>query len=265
MARQRLFTRLLWISLSTLLLCVAVWAAKNAGWNPLGAQLDSSSKFAVETLKVGGVDRRFRVVFPQSADTSKRLPVVIALHGALDSIEDMARYSNLDASAQKHGFLLIYIEGRNLGWPPIIPPDNEEYIEPDLKLFDRVNELAVKEYAGDPRRIYLVGVSLGGCMVNLLVVNRSSKIAAAVCNCGWLPSPLGETPLETDYPCPMLFVVGDQDQQASPAMVLEARAAFEMAGHECELLLLPQKGHGWNQINEPMWEFLKGKTLEVPN
>ncbi len=62
----------------------------------------------------------------------------------------------------------------------------------------------------------------------------------------------------------MLFVVGADDKQVSPASVIKARDCFANASHSTELLQLEGVGHRWAKdrgINETIWQFLAKHEL----
>jgi polyhydroxybutyrate depolymerase len=215
-------------------------------------------------IRVGGLDREYRIVIPDSTRGRKDLPLLLALHGALDTTDEMAADTGLDQLAATHGFLLVYLQGRNNNWPPNIPPENPDHITPDLAFFDAICDAMVAQYAADRSRIYVVGVSQGGGMCNLLVATRSERIAAAVCNCGWMPKPLDVTPLRTPHKTPILFLVGSLDEQVPPRIVKQAHDVFAKAGHPVEIKILEGVGHGWAKgsgINELIWQFLSDKNL----
>ena len=215
-----------------------------------------------ETIDVDGMRREYRLVVPHAIAGRRDVPVVFALHGAIDTVDEMAAYTELDELAIEKEFLLVYLQGRMLSWPPFIPLENPTLMEPDAAFLRAMCDRMTDEHGGDPRRIYLLGVSQGGAAANLLTAMCSERIAATVVGCGWLPEPLGEAPLATLNKCPMLFVVGSRDRQVPPEMVREGRDAFERAGHPVEFRMIEGFGHGWPRAeNERVWEFLEGKRL----
>lgn len=214
------------------------------------------------TIDVDGMRREYRLVVPRAVAGEQRVPVMFALHGANDTVDFMAEHTGLDELATEQGFLLVYLQGRHLNWPPFIPPENPTLMEPDAAFLRAMCDLVVSDHGGDPRRIYLLGVSQGGAAANLLTAMCSERIAATVVGCGWLPEPLGDEPLETTNKCPMLFIVGSRDRQVPPEFVRKGHDAFERAGHPVEFRVIEGFGHGWpRRENERVWEFLAGKRL----
>jgi poly(3-hydroxybutyrate) depolymerase len=215
-----------------------------------------------ESIDVDGLRREYRLVVPRSVVGKQGVPVVFALHGANDTVDEMAAYTGLDELAIEKRFLLVYLQGRHLNWPPFIPPENPTLMEPDAAFLRAMCDLIVSEHGGDPRRIYLLGVSQGGAAANLLTAMCSERIAATVVGCGWLPDPLGDAPLETPNKCPLLFIVGSRDRQVPLEFVRVGHDAFERAGHPVEFRVIEGFGHGWpRRENERVWEFLEGKRL----
>ena len=227
------------------------------------------SKISVsqKTIDVDGEQRKYRLAVPHGLSTSpsNKIPVVIALHGALDTTDEMANYTSLDDVAHENGFLLVYLQGRQLNWPPYIPTENPDILQPDIRFLESVCDLMESKHNADPNRIYLVGVSQGGAMANALIAKCSERFAAAICNCGWLPKPLDQSPLETRNKCPMLFISGEQDRQVTPTAVRTAHDSFEQAGHPVTFHSLKNAGQGWNsqQVNPLVWSYLASKRLPV--
>src|SRR5271155_2057196 len=62
------------------------------------------------TLEIGGLTRRYFVHAPPSND-SKPLPLVLVLHGATQSPENVEEMSGMSAAADREGFLAVYPRG----------------------------------------------------------------------------------------------------------------------------------------------------------
>ena len=62
-----------------------------------------------ESISIDDELRTYRLVVPQAAESGSAKPVVFALHGALNTTAQMAKYSQLDRLAEENGFLLVYL------------------------------------------------------------------------------------------------------------------------------------------------------------
>lgn len=217
-----------------------------------------------QTIDVDGVPRRYRLVIPDSVDARTPAPLLFAFHGASDTTEGTARYTQLDRLAAAKGFYPVYPEGRYLSWPPSIPPENPDCIKPDLLLFDALCDELAGSYHIDRKRVYATGVSQGAAFVELLVARRSEKLAAAASHSGWLPEPLPEEGIHAQRKCPILFITGSEDKQVPPATVKAACECFRREGHPVEFCEVEGLGHGWaleQGINERIWRFLSQHAL----
>jgi poly(3-hydroxybutyrate) depolymerase len=215
-----------------------------------------------DAIDVRGERREYRLVIPRSAEGVTGVPVIFALHGAQDTTDEMAAHTGLDQLAAEKGFLLVYLQGRLLNWPPFIPPENPDILTPDIEFFAAMCDFVVSRHHGDPRRIYLVGVSQGGAMANALTAKFSERIAAAVVGCGWMPEPLDVEPLNTRHKCPMLFMVGSRDRQVPPEVVRVGHDVFKREGHPVEFRMIEDFGHGWPRAeNERVWDWLARHRL----
>ncbi len=217
-----------------------------------------------ESLTIRGEVRQYRLVIPRWREGRMPTPVLFVFHGAIDTTEQAAEYTKLDRLASSQGVYVVYPQGRFLNWPPSIPPENPECIEPDLAFFDALCRELAHRYPVDMKRVYVTGMSQGAAFVNLLVAKRSEKIAAAASHSGWLPDPLGDGPLHTRRKCPLLFIAGSEDRQVPPAAVREAYDCFRREGHPVEFLIIEGLGHHWaleHDINPKIWRFLSPHRL----
>lgn len=219
-----------------------------------------------QVIVVDGDERTCRIVLPDSMDASSSVPLLVVLHGALDTVEQTAEYTDLDRLAADHGCGVMYLQGWNDSWPPFIPKKHPEVVDREIAFFDAACDEALSRYPIDRRRIYVTGMSQGAAFVHVLVARRSERIAASASHSGWLPEPLGETGVQTKHKCPMLFIVGADDKQVSPETVAKAYDCFKTAGHPVEMLQLEGVGHRWAKdrgINETIWRFLAGHVLST--
>jgi poly(3-hydroxybutyrate) depolymerase len=244
-----------WIAIAGILLVATIGLAAACAW-PVRPTITQG------TIDVHGLERQFRLVIPNSAREQTNVPIVFALHGANDTTDEMADHTELDQLAAEKGFLLVYLQGRIYNWPPFIPPEKPDHMEPDFDFFTTMCDFMVSQYHADPLRIYMVGVSQGGAMANAITAKRSERIAATVVGCGWMPEPLDVEPLGTRHKCPMLFLVGSRDRQVPLETVRVGYEVFKREGHPVELRVVDGFGHGWPSAeNDRVWDFLAAHRL----
>ena len=65
----------------------------------------------VRTVRVGDLERRYRIYIPKSYDATKPTPVVVVYHGGGGNPESMIRLTGMNAKAEEAGFLVVYPYG----------------------------------------------------------------------------------------------------------------------------------------------------------
>ncbi len=132
----------------------------------------------------GSRNRRYTVHVPTGYDGLSPLPLVMVLHGCLQTHLDIRRISGFDAIADREGFLLVYpyitsyrgLRGRNCwGWwfrNEITPGQGE--VEDLWRIIEEVRG----RYPVDPRRIHVTGLSAGGGMAVAMMVAHVDRIAS---------------------------------------------------------------------------------------
>ena len=123
-------------------------------------------------FKEAGKQMEYGLFVPSSYDEDSRahdtFPLVIALHGLHSNPQQILRYPGLVQLAEKHGYIVAAPMGfdtsswygvrgqRSLFWKP---SNKGELSEKDVM---NVLELVKKSHRVDPRRIFLMGHSMGG-------------------------------------------------------------------------------------------------------
>ncbi len=180
-------------------------------------------------LKTGDKEIPLRVYCPQTFDFSDRVPLVVAFHGAgVDENAFMDAYGagRLKQLADQHRFLLVTpltysFSGATLG-----------------DSFDALLDSIGMNYPIDPKRIYVLGHSMGGGVTTAVVAARGAKIAAASPICGFrgLPADTKDVP-------PMFVIAAELDPLANPKAVGPAAEAAKAAGFPVEYKLMANYGH----------------------
>lgn len=157
---------------------------------------------------VGGLTRTALVHVPTRLRANRRAPMVLSFHGAGSTAEFQTGYDGVDAQADVSGFISVHPQGvpvnllglTTLGWD-IFSPNSAEPAFVRALLDELERTLCV-----DHDRVYAIGLSNGGGMVELLACTLSDRIAA-ISAIAALPAP----PCPGSRPVPTIAFHGRQD------------------------------------------------------
>jgi polyhydroxybutyrate depolymerase len=129
------------------------------------------------TLRFGAETRHYTQFVPET-QSSKPLPLVVALHGRGGTGAGMAALTGFDTLAAREGFAVLYPDGLENEWHyvdgiPGYPPGPD-----DLGFLDALIEKLASTVAIDPAHIYVTGFSNGGFMAQRLACSASERYAA---------------------------------------------------------------------------------------
>jgi polyhydroxybutyrate depolymerase len=229
-------------------------------FSPLAAAEPQAGEFAAEKIEVGKATRVYRLVVPKTVDLTKPAPLVVSFHGmGIDSKDLMPWYTDLNKTAAKHKFLLVYPEavGRSWGLAP-------EKVQSDLAFFDALVARLSADYKVDSDRLYVIGMSNGGYFAHLVGKERSTQIAAVCSHSG----PLGLQTLlgiNAKRKFPVLIVHGNKDRILSVDFARENEGKYKREGHEVKYIEVAGLGHLWatrQDINETIWKFFDEHPLK---
>jgi polyhydroxybutyrate depolymerase len=165
----------------TALACVAIAVLALA---PLrGAASDDSKRPG--SIESGGRTRSYFVHTPPGYDGSEKLPLVMMLHGGGGNAENAEKVSGLSDKADAVNFLVVYPDGTggvgdhfhtwNSGNCCAYAMKNNV---DDVAFLRALLEKLEYEYAVDPKRIYVTGISNGGMMAYRVACAMADKVAA---------------------------------------------------------------------------------------
>jgi polyhydroxybutyrate depolymerase len=133
------------------------------------------------TLNIGGLTRQYFVHVPAIYDGKTPLPLVLVLHGATESPENLERMSGMSAAADKEMFLAVYPRGtgRLPTWNAgaCCGPAMENHVD-DVGFMSALIGKLEQDFAVDSKRIFATGISNGGMLSYRLACEMSGKIAA---------------------------------------------------------------------------------------
>ena len=140
---------------------------------------NQQSKFLIREVVVGGHVYRYRVWLPARYTKLRRWPVILFLHGSGESGSD--NVGQLDGALPA-----LLARGPSLYRAVVVipqcPTDREWYGEMETQALAAL-DASIKEFRGDPRRVYLTGLSMGGAGV-WYFARHPGRWAALVPICG---------------------------------------------------------------------------------
>lgn len=221
-----------------------------AGKPPVTAK---HGEFASEVLMLGGTKREYRLFVPTSVDLARPASLVVAFHAMLiDSKDVMPRYTGLNETAQRHGFVIAYPNAIGGVWGLL--PDRTAA---DIAFFDALLRHLSGTYRIDPDRVYVLGMSNGGYFAQLLARERSTTIAAAASHSALLGlETLGGVNAPRKFP--VLIVHGTLDLIFPYRLARENANTYRREGHEVNYIEVPGVAHAWARdanVNEQIWAF----------
>jgi polyhydroxybutyrate depolymerase len=177
------------------------------------------------SLLSGGLKRTFLVHLAPDYGIQPQ-PLVILYHGYSWTSQIMEHNTNMDAEADKAGFVLVYPQGVdqppswNAGvgaYGPTGDADDVQFTRDMLSYFE-------KHYCVDAHRVYIAGFSLGGGMAYRIACTLTDQIAAVATVSGaYYPIPGGCQP---SRPLPVVEIHGQADNLApydgNPALRMAA-------------------------------------------
>ena len=155
--------------------------------SPVFAQRETG--FINRTVVVHGASRRYEVYVPFEWSKDRSWPVILFLNGHTTEGDDglIQTGFGLGDAIRRHAdrfpFVVVFPQSR-LADDGYMEPDNEAVVMASL-------EQSMKEYRGDPTRVYLTGLSLGGYGTYGLAVRHPGKFAAFVVVCGGIQDRAG--------------------------------------------------------------------------
>lgn len=164
-----------------------------------------------ETLRSGGIERRYVLHLPEGLPAEA--PLVIVLHGYGGDADP--EYFGMNATADRHRFAVCYPQGErdgrgkrcwNVGYPfqADMPVDDIRFLE---ELIDHLH----RRYGLSRRNVFCTGMSNGGDMCYLLAVRRPELFAALGPVAGFMSvSALRED--ESRQPVPLFEIHGTLDR-----------------------------------------------------
>lgn len=171
------------------------------------------------TLEHQGLQRKYLVHFPDSANGQENLPLVLFLHGAGGNAYLSSKDYGWKEKADKEAFITVFPEATAIDpqlpsqfllnpnvWNDGLNPKRKNVN--DTAFLGKVVEDVSRNYPVDPRRIYVTGFSNGGSMALRASIEAPTLFTATASAMGHLYLP---APLTSKTPPSILYIVGGKD------------------------------------------------------
>jgi poly(3-hydroxybutyrate) depolymerase len=134
--------------------------------------------FLNRVIILNGVSYRYVVYLPVEYDARRSWPVILFLHGAGERGSDgmdetqVGLPNAIRAHPERWPFIVVM---------PQVPYNHHHWTDPDMMAMALATlDAEMKEFHGDPERVYLTGLSLGGYGVWEIARNYPGRFAAIV-------------------------------------------------------------------------------------
>jgi polyhydroxybutyrate depolymerase len=149
-------------------------------------------------LRVLGFNRSYLIHIPRNYNRAEARPLIVALHGAFSTADEMEKETGFSELADREGFLVVYPNGITLfGWFQHWNAGHccgramKDGVD-DVGFISTVIDEVRRDFPVDPSRIYMVGYSNGGMLAYLFAAQKPETLAAVAviaATIGSSPSP----------------------------------------------------------------------------
>lgn len=232
--------------------------------------------FLNRTVSAGGHQYPYVVYVPRDFDPHRRWPVILFLHGSGERGADGVRATQIGVAAairshpERVPAIAVF---------PQAPAESRWLGEPADAAMLALDH-AIAEFHGDPKRVYLTGLSMGGYGTYHLALAHPDRFAALVVVCGGLlphesTTAVQQSPLTKDAQDPYAFTAhalrrfpirifhGDADTTVPVTESRRMAGALQREGADVRYTEYPGVGHNsWERAyaDEDLWRWLFQQT-----
>lgn len=179
--------------------------------------LSITSGIHYQSINYKNRQREYIIYLPDGYNKSKQYPVILNFHGGGGNASNHMRYGDMNAIADKYGFIVVYPDGTGAALMPKLKTWNSgdnccgkarKINSDDVGFTSAIIDDIEKKFNANPNRIYSTGMSNGAMMSYRLACELSGKIAAIAPVSGTL----NLTTCSPKRPVPILHFHGMEDQ-----------------------------------------------------
>ncbi|MDB4285993.1 prolyl oligopeptidase family serine peptidase [bacterium] len=213
---------------------------------------------AQQSKEIFTLETEYLLFFPElyGADTSKKWPLIIFLHGSGERGNDLEK-------VKTHGPPKIVETDPSFPFVVVSPQCSEGAFWSPM-LLDKVLDNILVDHRIDPAKVYLTGLSMGGYGTWDWVSFRPDRFAAIAPICGEGDT----TQVKHISHIPTWIFHGLQDKVVPPQNSSDMSAALKRSGAKVKLTLYPEAGHdSWTETyaNPALYEWFLSHTNPNPD
>jgi polyhydroxybutyrate depolymerase len=182
---------------------------------PFVSAQPSHANLTLGSIRFDDLERTYYLHLSPNYESSTKLPVVFVLHGGGkadgDEVAERTGYMKI---ADRENFVSVYPNGVDSQWndgrgKTFRRPKGNTNVD-DVGFISALIDHLIRDYKGDPRKIYVTGLSNGGMMTLRLGCEISSKLAAIAPVIANMPENIVKN-CKPDSPLPVLLMNGTED------------------------------------------------------
>jgi poly(hydroxyalkanoate) depolymerase family esterase len=153
-----------------------------AGVRPRKAlEIPDGAQFLSRSFACAAGSRNYKLYIPRRPQTGRRA-LLVMLHGGTQDANDFAAGTRMNALAEEHGFIVAYpsqskAANASLCWN-WFTPENQMRGRGEPAIIAGITSEIVAEYAVDPARVFVAGLSAGGAMAAVMGATYPDLYAA---------------------------------------------------------------------------------------